>query len=65
VRSASIGTATINRHVVLGVSSVMTVLILVRYQMSLSIYLVPQLQLWHLLWLESAQSVGGLTSEVV
>jgi hypothetical protein len=65
VRYASIAMAAINRHVVLRGSSVMTVLILARYCMSPSIYLVPQLQLWHLLWLESAQSVGGLTSEVM
>jgi hypothetical protein len=64
VRTASIGTAAINGNVLRG-SSGMTVLILGRYRMSLSIYLVPQLQLWHVLWLESAQSVGGPTSEVM
>ena len=43
----------------------MTVIIPVRYRMSLSINLVPQLQLWHLHLLCSAQAVGGLTSEVI
>lgn len=43
----------------------MTVHIIVRYCMNPSIYLVPQLQLWYLLWLESAQSVGGPTFEVM
>jgi hypothetical protein len=60
VRSASSGMDAIDRHEVLRVPSVGIVLILVRYRVSFSTALVPQLQFMHLHWPVSVQSVGDL-----
>jgi hypothetical protein len=64
VRSASSGMDAIDRHEVLRGPSVGIVPIVMRYRVSFSMALVPQLQLWHLHRLVSVQSVGDLHSQV-
>ena len=53
-----------DRQEVISAPSIVTVSILVRYRVSLSTYLLPQLQLWHLQQPVSVQPVGGMRSEV-
>jgi hypothetical protein len=60
VRSASRGMYAMERLEVLRRPSVGVDSILVRSCLSLSTAPVPQLQLWHLYWLVSVQSVGNL-----
>jgi hypothetical protein len=60
MRSASSGVDATDRHEVLRGLSVEIIQIFVRYRMSFSTALVPQLQLWHFHWLVSVQSVGDL-----
>jgi hypothetical protein len=64
LRSASSGMDATDRQEVLRGPSVGIVPILVQYRMSFSKALVPRLQLWHLHWLVSVQSVGDLHSQV-
>jgi hypothetical protein len=60
VQSASSDTEAIERPEVLRRPSVGTVAILVRYRVSFSTAFVPQLQLRHLRWLASVQSVDDV-----
>jgi hypothetical protein len=64
VRSTSSGMDGIDRHEVFRGPSVGIVPILVRYRVSFSMALVPQLQLWHLHWLVTVQSMGDLHSQL-
>jgi hypothetical protein len=64
VRYASSGMDAIDRHEVLLVPSAGIVPIPVRYRVSFSTALVPQLQLWHLYWLVPVRLVGDLHSHV-
>jgi hypothetical protein len=64
VRSAISGMNAVHRYELFRGSSVGTVQILVRYCVSFSTTLVPQLQLWHLHWLVSVQSAGYMHSRL-
>jgi hypothetical protein len=65
VHSVSIGMNAVDCHEVLRGPLVWIVPILVRYHVSFSTDVIPQLQLWHLHWLMSIQSVGDLHSQVL
>jgi hypothetical protein len=60
MRCASSGIGAIDRHEVLRGLFVGMALVLVRYRVSFSTAVIPQLLLWNIHWLVSVQSVGDL-----